>query len=660
MRVRYSAFISYNHKDRRWANWLHRQLETYRIPDNLHGRDSPVGTIGPRLPPVFQDREELASSSDLAASVREALSQSASLIVICSPNAAASRWVNEEIRAFHALGRSTRIQCLIVDGEPHAADNTGLHPGPECFPPALFENGQFEPLAADLRPHMDGKQAAKLKLIAGILAVDYDTLRQRDAVRRQKRMALLTAASATGFLIMSGLTAFALLQRSTAIAQRDLARQKTLTAERTVDFVKSMFVVSDPSEAKGATITAREILDRGARQISASLTNEPEVKAELTTTLGEVYGSLGLFRDGDALIRQTLMIKGLSSTTAARQITALAESQKRLGSLNSSIVSYKRALDMAKRPASSNPELLPRILTGMSEAQGLLEDYPAAKKSANEALVTAERMYGANDPAVAQALEAIGMTAIWEGDFPIARTAFNRAINIRRRTQGPLHPRVTEDLHQIGDIAYLADDLPAAESAYRHVLKNDVVVFGPDHPSNAFTLNNLARVLLEQRKFDEALPIMENAVRVNLKQFDETNFNMIFPFANLAIVKHGLGDPRAAEPLFRKALTAARLHKHRNLAPILTDLANTLCDLGRTSEAAPLLAEARPIMTKTYPKDPWRPAWTDFVRGRCLIKSGDGAGGLALIRASAPALQKRWKPDSLYGHTVARMLAANR
>jgi tetratricopeptide (TPR) repeat protein len=660
MRVRYSAFISYNHKDRRWANWLHRQLETYRIPNNLHGRDSPVGTIGPRLPPVFQDREELASSSDLAASVRESLSQSASLIVICSPNAAASRWVNEEILAFHALGRSTRIQCLIVNGEPHAADNPGLDPGLECFPPALFEHGPFEPLAADIRPDMDGKQAAKLKLIAGILSVDYDALRQRDAVRKQKRMALLTAASITGFLIMSSLTAFALVQRSTALAQRDLARQKTLTAERTVDFVKSLFVVSDPSEAKGATITAREILNRGARQIGESLHNEPEVKAELTTTLAEVYGGLGLFREGNDLIQQGLAIQGLSSETKARQLTARGELQQRLGSFSDAITSFDQALAIAQNQSTPNLEPQPRILAELSETHGLMQNYPAAKKTANDSLIIARHVYGNQSPVVAQSLEAIGMAALWQSDFNTAKSAFARAVVIRRKMQGRLHPMVTEDLNQLGNVAYLAHDLVAAESAYRQVLRNDNIVFGADHPETALTLNNLARVLLEQRKFDNALPILENAVRAKLKQFDEKNFNMIFPFANLAIVKHGLGNPSAAEPLFRKALTAARLHKHRNLAPILTDLADTLCDMGRASEAAPLLAEARPIMAKTYPKDPWRAAWTDFVRGRCLIKSGDRAGGLALIRASAPALQKRWKPDSLYGYTVARTLAANR
>src|SRR5689334_4038320 len=101
--MRYSAFISYNHRDRKWAGWLHRELERYKIPKPLLGRETAVGRLGRHLPPVFQDREELAASTDLAASVRDALSQSASLIVICSRNGAASRWVNEEVREFIRL-----------------------------------------------------------------------------------------------------------------------------------------------------------------------------------------------------------------------------------------------------------------------------------------------------------------------------------------------------------------------------------------------------------------------------------------------------------------------------------------------------------------------------------------------------------------------------
>ena len=653
---RYAAFISYNHADRVVAGWVHRQLESFRIPAHLHGRDSPIGVLTAKLPPIFRDRDELASSADLAKSVRDALAASSTLIVICSPQAARSRWVNEEIRTFRALGRADHIQCLIVAGEPHATRDPALDPTHECFPPALLKDADHEPLAADMRQGMDGKQAAKLKLLAGILGVGYDDLRQREVERRQRRLVMITSASLAGLLITSALAVFALWQRREAITQRDLAQQKTMTAERTVDFVKSLFVVSDPSEAKGALITAREILDRGARQIDASLNNEPEVKAELTTTLGEVYGGLGLFGQSDALLRRSLTIEGLTQSTKVRQLTAMGESQRRIGAYRESIAFYTKALTIAGRQDEDLNRLKPRILTGLSQSLGFAGDYRNATKTANEALRQINLQSGMTDDDSAQAYEAIGFSALLDGRLQSAKDAFVRAIALRLTTSGDLDPQVTEDLNQLGDISYLLGDAPAAEKYYRQVLRNDQIVLGKEHPETALTLNNLSRVLLEERKFDESKTILENAIRVKLKQFDATNANLIFPFANLAIVKHGLGNPRAAEPLFRRALVAARLHKHRNLAPILTDLAATLCDMGRTDDAMPLLAEARPIMARTYPKDPWRPAWTDFVRGRCLVKSGDRKSGLALIRASAPALQARWKPDSLYGFQVARAI----
>ena len=78
--MRYAAFVSYNHRDRKAASWLHRALETYRVPKRMRGRDSALGPLGDRLPPIFQDREELAASANLADSVQAALAESAALV----------------------------------------------------------------------------------------------------------------------------------------------------------------------------------------------------------------------------------------------------------------------------------------------------------------------------------------------------------------------------------------------------------------------------------------------------------------------------------------------------------------------------------------------------------------------------------------------------
>ena len=106
---RYSAFISYSHADEEWAKWLHKSLETYRLPRRLVGRETEFGPVPQRLAPVFRDRDELATATNLGDILTAALEQSACQIVICSRKSAKSRWVNEEIKTFKRLGKSNRI-----------------------------------------------------------------------------------------------------------------------------------------------------------------------------------------------------------------------------------------------------------------------------------------------------------------------------------------------------------------------------------------------------------------------------------------------------------------------------------------------------------------------------------------------------------------------
>ena len=88
---KYRAFISYSHADEQWASWLHRALETYRVPKHLVGRDTVYGTVPERFSPVFRDRDELATATSLGDTLTRALQQSAFQIVICSQKAAASK-----------------------------------------------------------------------------------------------------------------------------------------------------------------------------------------------------------------------------------------------------------------------------------------------------------------------------------------------------------------------------------------------------------------------------------------------------------------------------------------------------------------------------------------------------------------------------------------
>ena len=217
----FGAFISYRHvePDRSLARWLHGALETYRVPAPLVAS----GTRS-RLGRVFRDEEELAASPDLSARIDDALARADALIVICSPRTPASRWVDAEVARFVAQGRSQRIFALLIEGEPA-----------QSFPPALLATGA-EPLAADLRAQAtesarETRRLALLKLLAGLLGVEFDALRRRDDERRRTRLLWLASAGTVAALVFAALALTAALQWRRAERELTIARAENLATQ---------------------------------------------------------------------------------------------------------------------------------------------------------------------------------------------------------------------------------------------------------------------------------------------------------------------------------------------------------------------------------------------------------------------------------------------
>jgi tetratricopeptide (TPR) repeat protein len=215
---RYRAFISYSHRDAKVARWIHRRLEAYRIPRRALPIAKGSGAGLSRLVPIFRDLEDLPAADDLSTEVRAALAVSDSLIILCSPDAAASPWVAREIALFREMNPDRPILAALIAGEPE-----------EAFPPALMQ-GLAEPLAADLRGGREARRLGLLKLVAGILGLGLDTLIQRDAQRRVRRVMAVTVLALVAMLAMALLTRTALTARAEAERQR-------AEAEGLVDFM---------------------------------------------------------------------------------------------------------------------------------------------------------------------------------------------------------------------------------------------------------------------------------------------------------------------------------------------------------------------------------------------------------------------------------------
>lgn len=241
--TKYVAFLSYSHRDKAFGEAIHSQLENYRIPPDLIGQPGRYGAVPSKLRPIFRDRYDLEAGSSLRSQVTEALANSECLIVLCSPAAAKSTYVNEEIRQFKALGRADRIYAIIIDGEPG-------DPERDCFPPALRHvvdaEGKItsfteEPIAADAREHCDGEELARLKVIAGLMGVDLDRLRRREAEdhKRQKRM-WMGIAGAGALLAVLAIAGGVVAKRETEQKKAALAKNEELldaTLKRTSSLV---------------------------------------------------------------------------------------------------------------------------------------------------------------------------------------------------------------------------------------------------------------------------------------------------------------------------------------------------------------------------------------------------------------------------------------
>ena len=305
---KFKAFISYSHKDRAWAKWLLRRIESYSFPKHLIGSGTSSGIVPKNLKPVFRDREELSVGHNLGEKIEAALNASENLIIICSPNSAKSHWVNQEIIHFKRYNRDANILSVIIDGEPFSTNHEL-----ECFPPALKvgidENGvetqePAEPLAADFRAGGDGKRLGVLKLISGMVGLGVNDLIQRDLQRAKRRVMAITASAAAIVLAMGGLTL-------TAIDARNEAQQRRNDAEGQIEFM--LTDLKDKLKGVGR-LDALEIVGERAKEyydqypISEHDDDALGRKARVFHYLGEILDQTGSMAEAENYFEQAYEI----------------------------------------------------------------------------------------------------------------------------------------------------------------------------------------------------------------------------------------------------------------------------------------------------------------------------------------------------------------
>jgi tetratricopeptide (TPR) repeat protein len=673
---KYKAFISYSHSDEKWASWLHKALEAYRPPKGLVGHETPYGPVPERFAPVFRDREELATATSLGDTLTQALEDSACQIVICSPRAAKSHWTNEEILTYKRLGRSHRIFALIVDGEPGASQSPDTADD-ECFPPALIyemgDDGELtdvrsEPIAADARPGKDPKQAAKLKLLAGMLGVGFDDLAQREVQRRHRRMMAITTAAMIGMAITSGLAVTAYLARLEAEEQRRIAEIEAETSRQTTDFMVGLFEVSDPSESLGNTITAREILDKGAERIDEELIDQPEIQATLMDTMGTVYKSLGLYEPATLLVTRALDRRvdlfGNIHPEVGESLNNLGEVQALTADYESAEENLRNAIEV--RQEIHGRESLEVAATLLDLAAVLTEQgrFDEAEAPIRESLQIHTALLDSSNEEVAAGLEALGLNLYDRGDLDQAVVELRSAAAMRRELHGDIHPDLATAMGNLAFVLSELGELVEAEELFREVLAMTKELYGGVHPDVAASLNNVGLVAANKGELDRAEAAYREALEIERELLSDKHPNVIEGQVNIALLRYQAGDVDNAIEMMRETLSLRREvlePGHPDIAGSALNLSQWLIETNRFEEAAPLIDEAIEIRANAFGEEHPRASVARLVKANYLLATNQGDAALELSEGTRASLlgilpEEHWLvayASSAYGAALA-------
>ncbi len=402
-------------------------------------------------------------------------------------------------------------------------------------------------------------------------------------VRRHRVGVGLASAIALLLVAFSVVTA---LQARRIARERDRANQEAEASRQVSDFLTGLFKISNPSEALGNKITAREILDKGADSITGELQGQPAVQGKLMHTMGTVYENLGLYDPA-----QTLLEKALDSRTKA------------LGPDHPDVAS---------------------TLSELGTVAWRKGDFAKAEAFMAQALTIREKRFSPDSEIVAASLHNMGNLFWRQGKFEEARRSLERALAIREKLLGPEHADVANALNSLGAIAYREGDHENAQAMWERTLAIREKILSPDHPSLAQTLNNLAVLRTFMGDPKGAVPLLERVVRIQEKVLGPKHPDLASGLSNLGDAISAGGDPAGAKPYYARAVAIQEEAGPGNpeLARFLDNLAFVTLKENDVEGARTLYERSLALRQKAL--GPKSPDLTDSLSGlaACAFKSG--------------------------------------
>ena len=497
-----------------------------------------------------------------------------------------------------------------------------------------------EALSDDIQRYLEKRPVAARKGTAGYRAGKY--------VRRHA----VAVTGAAAFVLLLGVLAVTMAVQSAGLArERDTAAKERDRAEKVSAFLVDLFTVSNPSEARGNTITAREILDKGATKMAGQLEEQPDVKASLMDTMSRVYVALGLYDKARPLAEEALGLRrrtlGGEHLDVARSLQTVANVLSKKGDYEGAEALHREALAMRRKLLGNEHADVAASLNDV--ANDLLDkaEYAGAAAVHREALTMKRKLLGNDHAEVAGSLNNLAIVLYLQGDFAGAASMFRESLEIKRKVLGSEHPDVAMGLNNLASVLYQQGDYAGAAALHREALTMKRKLLGNEHPDVALGLNNLANTLYQLGDYAGSEALHRESLAMHHKLLGNEHPEVARSLSNVADVLDRRGDHAGAETLVREALAMKRKligNDHPDVAESLDILGHALRHQGRLPEAAKAFRESLEVRRKAQPDHP-EIATALIGLGEVLTAEGQAPQAEALLREGVGIRRKTMSKD---------------
>jgi serine/threonine protein kinase/tetratricopeptide (TPR) repeat protein len=401
--------------------------------------------------------------------------------------------------------------------------------------------------ADDLRRHLQHEP-----VVARQQTFSYRTAR---FIRRHPGSVSATAAAV---LLVAGLTG---VYTGRLAAQRNRAQREAAKAIKVSELMMGLLTTADPYTIRGAEgqpTTVRAVLDAGAAQVRKELAAEPELQIEMLTTMGWTYRRLAAFDKAQQLLDEALargrQVFGTEHVQVAQTLNYLGVVLADKGDYRGAGQRLEEALAMRRRLLGPQH---PHVAVTLAELGRVYQDHGLNQRAEplhREALDIRRKMLGAAHRETAVSESDLASVLRFNGDLAAAEALLRQSYDTNVKTRGAEHPNTAAALHDLALITAMRGDAAAAEPLLRRALAMQRQAFGNNHPVVAATLNSLSRVLLEQRRYDDAAAAESEAAAIATSSLGPDHQLFAIYTINLAAVHVAAGEPAAAEPLLREGL----------------------------------------------------------------------------------------------------------